>query len=146
MKPEERKELVDIFFDKNSVSYEYLTQDYYTEEQDDEEFLTGFFGEAFGFCGCGCLSMSIKFVRDILNCYEEDEEEGWYAPHLILDKAKEVCGNDNITDFILHWLDSVELTEHGSSVYGSWLTNKGKALRGYLAKHFKEEKNNEIYN
>lgn len=138
MKPEERKELVDIFFDKDNDSYEYLTQDYYMEMTDDEEFLTGFFGEAFGFCGCGCLSMSIKFVRDVLNCYEDREEDN-LSPYLKLDKAKEVCGNDNITDFILHWLDSMELTEHGSSVYGSWLTEKGKALRNYLKEAILEE-------
>lgn len=133
MKPEEikdRKELIDIFFDKDSISNDYLTQDYCLSPTDNEEFLTSFFVEAFGFCGCGCLSMSIKFVRDILNCYED--EEGLGAPYLNLDNAKEVCGNDNITDFMLHWLDTVELTDHGSSVYGSWLTNKGKALRDYL--------------
>lgn len=139
MKSEERKELVDIFFSEDNTSYEVLSQDNYMETEDDEEFLTSFFVEAFGFCGCGCLSMSIKFVRDILNCYEDDEEEGWYASHLILDKAKEVCGNDNITDFILHWLDFCVLTDHGSSVYGSWLTGKGKALRDYLKKVVKEE-------
>jgi hypothetical protein len=140
MKPEEIKErieLIDVFFAKDEISNESLTQNYCTEMTDDEEFLTSFFIEAFDFCGCGCLSMSIKFVRDILNCYED--EEGWGAPHLILDKAKEVCGNDNITDFVLHWLDTVELTEHGSSVYGSWLTDKGKALRGYLKKVVWEE-------
>lgn len=138
MKPEERKELVDIFFDKDNDSYEYLTQDYYTEMTWEEEFLTGFFGEVFGFCGCGCLSMSIKFVRDILNSYEDREEDN-LSPYLNFDKAKEVCGNDNITDFMLHWLDSMELTEHGSSVYGSWLTEKGEALRIYLKKVVKEE-------
>lgn len=135
----ERKELVDIFFSEDNTSYEVLSQDNYMETEDDEEFLTSFFVETFGFCGCGCLSMTIKFVRDVLNCYEDDEEEGWYAPHLILDKAKEVCGNDNITDFILHWLDFCVLTDHGSSIYGSWLTNKGKALRNYLKKTVKEE-------
>lgn len=133
MKPEEIKErieLVDIFFVEDSDSHECLTQNYCTEMTDDEEFLTSFFVEAFDFCGCGCLSMSIKFVRDILNCYED--EEGLGAPYLNLDNTKEVCGNDNITDFMLHWLDTVELTDHGSSVYGSWLTEKGKALRDYL--------------
>ena len=127
----ERKELVYIFFDKDSISNKCFTQNPYTEMADDEEFLTGFFGEAFGFCGCGCLSMSIKFVRDILNCFEDREEDN-LSQYLNLDKAKEVCGNDNITDFILHWLDSVGLTDHSSSVYGSWLTEKGKALRNYL--------------
>lgn len=139
MKPEEIKEridLVNMFFDKDSISNESLSQNYCTEMTDDEEFLESFFVEAFGFCGCGCLSMSIKFVRDILNCYED--EEG-LSPHLKLDKAKEVCCNDNITDFMLHWLDAVELTEHGSSVYGSWLTEKGKALRDYLKKVVEEE-------
>lgn len=142
MKPEEIKErieLVDIFFNKDSISNECLTQNYCTEMTDDEEFLTSFFVEAFGFCGCGCLYMSIEFTRDILNCYEDDEEEGWCAPHLNLDKAKEVCGSDNITDFMLHWLDSVGLTDHGSSVYGSWLMDKGKALRNYLKEAILEE-------
>lgn len=141
MKPEEikeRKELVDIFFDKDNVSYEVLTQDNYIEMEDDEEFLTSFFVEAFGFCGCGCLYMSIKFTRDILNCYEDREEDN-LSPYLNLNKAKEVCDNDNITDFILHWMDFCELTDHGSSVYGSWLTDKGKALRDYLKKVVKGE-------
>lgn len=140
MKPEEikeRKELVDIFFTKDNISYKSLTQNYFTEMTDDEEFFKSFFVEAFEFCGCGCLSMSIKFIRDILNCYED--EEGWSSPHLNLDKAIEVCGNDNITDFMLHWLDTVELTKHGSSVYRSWLTEKGKALRDYLKKVVEEE-------
>lgn len=132
----ERKELVDIFFAKDSISNESLNQNYCTEMTDDEEFLSLFFAEAFEFCCCGCLSMSIKFVRDILKCYED--EEG-LSPHLNLDKAKEVCGNDNITDFILHWLDTVKLTDHGSSVYGSWLTDKGKVLRDYLKEVVWEE-------
>lgn len=140
MKPEEIKErieLIDRFFDKGDISHESLSQNYCTEMTDDEEFLTSFFIEAFNFCGCGCLYMSIKFTRDILNCYEDEEDLP--LPYLNLDEAKEVCGNDNITDFILHWLDSVELTEHGLSVYGSWLTEKGKALRDYLKKVVKEE-------
>lgn len=136
MKPEEikeRKELVDIFFDKDSISNECLTQNHCTEMTEltiDGEFLKSFFIEAFNFCGCGCLHMSIKFISEVLNCYED--EDGWSSPHLNLDKAIEVCGNDNITDFMLHWLDTVELTNHGSSVYGSWLEEKGKALRDYL--------------
>ena len=134
----ERKELIDIFFSKDDVSNEALSQDYYIEMSDDEEFIASFFVEAFNFCGCGCLSMSVKFVRDILNCFEDREEDN-LSPYLNLNKAKEVCGNDNITDFMLHWLDSVELTEHGSSVYGSWLTDKGKALRDYLKKIEEEE-------
>lgn len=129
----DRKELVDIFFDKDNSSYEILAQGSY---EDTEEFLSLFFAEVLNFCCCGCLSMSIKFVHDILNCYED--EEG-LSPHLNLDKAKEVCGNDNITEFMLHWLDSVGLTDHGSSVYGSWLTDKGKALRNYLKEAILEE-------
>lgn len=136
---EERKELIDNFFDKDNIIFELFSRDNYMEMEDDEEFLTSFFVEAFHFCGCGCLSMSIKFVRDILNCYEDEED--WCSPHLNLDKAKEVCCNDNITDFMLHWLDFCELTEHGSSVYGSWLTEKGKVLRDYLKKVVKEDSN-----
>lgn len=140
MKPEEikeRKELIDIFFDKDNINNESLAQNYCTEMTDDEEFIISFFIEAFNFCGSGCLNMSIKFVRDILNCYEDREDN--LSPFLNLDKAIKVCGNDNITDFMLHWLDSVGLTDHGISVYGSWLTEKGEALRNYLKEAILEE-------
>lgn len=144
MKPEEikeRKELVDAFFDKDGIINECLTQNHCTETTEltiNGEFLKSFFIEAFNFCGCGCLRMSIKFVRDVLNCYEDREEDN-LLPFLNLDKAIKVCGNDNITDFMLHWLDSVGLTEHGISVYGSRLTEKGEALRDYLKKVAEEE-------
>lgn len=144
MKPEEikeRKELVDIFFDKDSISNKCLTQNHRTEMTEstvDGEFLKSFFIEAFNFCGCGCLHMSIKFIRDVLNCYEDREEDN-LSPYLNLDKAEEVCGNEDITDFMLHWLDSVGLTDHGISIYGSWLTKKGEALRDYLKEVVKEE-------
>jgi hypothetical protein len=36
---------------------------------------------------------------------------------------------DNIHyEIIAHWFDSVEITEHGSSVGGSWLSSKGKKI------------------
>jgi hypothetical protein len=85
--------------------------------------------------------MSINFIKDILNCYEDREEKD-SSPYLNLNKLKEVCGNDNIVDFMLHWTDAVELTEHGTSVYGSWLIEKGKALRDYLRDYYEEEERN----
>lgn len=37
-----------------------------------------------------------------------------------------------MTDFILHFLDAYGITDHGSSVYGSWLTLEGQKLKECL--------------
>lgn len=131
-----RKELIEVFEDKIKTDAFDRSEGIITS--DDEDFLETFIVEVFNFCGCGCLmSMSVRFLNDILNCYHKEEEEKDLSPYLNLKEAKKVCKeDDNICDFMLHFLDSHELTEHGSSVYGSWLTDKGIALKSALNEYF----------
>lgn len=137
MSVEAREKLIDIFFTEEDDRYSFLYQTYIIQEEDDEEFTEEFLTQAFNFCGCGCLSMSINFIKDILNCFEKDDEVDG-SPYLSYSGLTDLCHEDgNIMDFILHYLDTVDLTEHGSSVYGSWLTEKGNALKEYLNEYWK---------
>lgn len=130
--------LVRLFKDKiDPVLYEQFKKDVENNVIDDEEFIKDFFIYVFNFCGCGCLQLSARFIKEVLNCFEE--EEGLSSPYLNLTKLKEYTNNENITDFILHFLDSYGITEHGSSVYGSWLTIEGQKLKEYLNEAIKDE-------
>lgn len=76
-----------------------------------------------GLCGCGCPEDVHKFLIDCMSAIRDDSDS-------IIDykKVMEIITADpeTVAEFVLHFLDSRELTEHGSSVYGSWLTDRGK--------------------
>lgn len=130
--------LVRLFKDKIEPDfYEHFKEDAEDNTIDDCEFIKDFFVYVFNFCGCGCLQLSARFIKDVLNCFEE--EEGLSSPYLNLDKLEEYTNNKCITDFILHFLDSYGITDHGSSVYGSWLTIEGQKLKEYLNEAIKDE-------
>lgn len=132
-----RMDLVRMFKDKIEPDfYKHFKEDVENNTIDDEDFIKDFFICVFNFCGCGCLQLSARFIKEVLNCFEE--EEG-LSPHLNLDKLKEYTNNEGITDFILHFLDVYGITEHGSSVYGSWLTIEGQKLKEYLNEAIKDE-------
>lgn len=132
--------LVRLFKDKiDPVFYEQFKEDVENNVIDDEEFIKDFFIYVFNFCGCGCLQISAEFIKEVLNCYEEEEALSY--PHLNLVKLDSYTNNKGITDFILHFLDVYGITEHGSSVYGSWLTIEGQKLKEYLNEIVKEENN-----
>lgn len=133
-----KMDLLRMFEDKmDPIFYEQFKEDVENNVIDDEDFIKDFFIYVFNFCGCGCLQLSARFIKEVLNCFEE--EEGLSSPYLNLDKLEEYTNNKGITDFILHFLDSYGITEHGSSVYGSWLTIEGEKLKEYLNEAIKDE-------
>lgn len=133
-----RMDLVRLFKDKmDPVFYELFKENVENDIIDDEEFIKDFFICVFNFCGCGSLGLSAEFIKEVLNCFEE--EEGLSSHFLNLGKLDEYTNNKGITDFILHFLDSYGITEHGSSVYGSWLTIEGQKLKEYLNEAIKDE-------
>lgn len=114
-----RTNLIHLFKDKYDITEDGV------EYRTDKDFLESFLIEVFDFCGCGLLLDGTGvFLKQVLNAFDED--------YLSLDKIEDVCKTDEIVDFTLHFLDANELTDHGSSVYGSWLTEKGIALRECL--------------
>lgn len=55
--------------------------------------------------------------------------------HILDGKSKDIvnptklkfCSNAMLEEVVLHALSNLKLTEHGSTIYGSWLTEKGEA-------------------
>lgn len=70
-----------------------------------------------GGCGCGSSDLPNIAVEVLRNFGREHMSKNRFS---VYDKSE--------YEVIAHWLDSKELIEHGSSVNGSWLTEKGKEL------------------
>lgn len=64
----------------------------------------------FGFCGCGDPMRELEKIKEALSCAKN---------HLYLPDELQIYG---------YLLDRGEFTEHGTSIYGAWLTPKGEAL------------------
>jgi hypothetical protein len=95
--------------------------------------------DSLGMCGCGFGVSIVKRFGDILKTIHERKElmpfrwdEGVYnSPEY---KAKDaelraLCGGDEVLEEImLQVLDKQGMLEHGTSISGSWLTEKGHAF------------------
>ncbi|MEC9268497.1 MAG: hypothetical protein VX464_20730 [Pseudomonadota bacterium] len=84
-----------------------------------------FYFAQFGLCGCGRPEDVHAFL---LNCMSASRDD---YPNLIdvkkvqnlVEEAPEV-----VAEFVMHFLDKCAVTEHGSSVNGSWLTDRGRQV------------------
>ena len=74
-----------------------------------------------GICGCG----NPDDVLNMLQKYLEAKRE-WMP----FEKQKEFAAKyaEELMLFMMYIMDDKGYTEHGSSVYGCWLTDKGKAF------------------
>lgn len=66
------------------------------------------------FCGCGSSVRFVSMLRDYLA--SADEDDNLLGP---------ITSGDLLAELIAHIACSAGLTEHGGSVFGSWLTEKG---------------------
>lgn len=71
------------------------------------------------FCGCGIPTTAVARLRDLLTLHPLYDNRAAFEL---------LVPNDGIQYLLLYTLDHFELTEHGGSVDGAWLTDKGKAL------------------
>lgn len=76
-------------------------------------------------CGCGCPENVHEFLIDCAKAVQAGTETRKYDSIMAIE-ALIKNKPDVVAEFIGHFLSSKELTEHGSSVYGSWLTERGK--------------------
>lgn len=79
----------------------------------------------FNLCGCGNPEEVHQLLLDCLDARHDEHEniiDAKKVEQLILSKP------DIVAQFILHFLDERVLTEHGGSVYGSWLTPLGEQV------------------
>lgn len=87
--------------------------------------------EMCNFCGCGCGIRVSGLIRSFLDCF--DSFDGTLFDSDIYEK-KFPGRTETEMEFMLKWVDSLGMSEHGTSVYGSWLTDKGVAFRELLRK------------
>ena len=92
-----------------------------------EVFVYGFLN----FCGCGCGVRVSGLIRTFLDCFESFDGTLFDSD---IYKEKFPGRTETEMEFMLKWVDSLGLSEHGTSVYGSWLTDKGIAFRELLRK------------
>lgn len=94
-----------------------------------EEKANNLWYEDFNFCGCGMPDETRDWLADVLRTI--DDRPGREAIQEVI-----MSNPDALKHLVLYFLDAVELTEHGTSVSGCWLTNKGKeALATFKAVH-----------
>lgn len=79
-----------------------------------------------GLCGCGRPECIHKLIVDCAMMFDRDKNR-WDGEAGVKGIEKIVKERpDYVAEFIAHFLDQKDLIEHGGSVYGSWLTERGK--------------------
>lgn len=92
-----------------------------------------------GLCGCGNPEDTLKLVAEALEIIVQktdgrpdghsafsQEGKDFYDKNEVA--MRELMGNDRSVLFMLYYLNDQDLVEHGSSIYGSWLTARGYAF------------------
>ena len=102
----------------------YVTPDgcHYDNDQEAQYFYT------LGLCGCGNPDEVHEFLIDCAKCFDRGTLSGkdWGEATGVDGILTEVLNSPKVAaEFIAHFLDQRGLTEHGGSVYGSWLTEDG---------------------
>lgn len=89
---------------------------HYTNEAD------AFYYGQLKLCGCGNPDQVHKLLLDCAKCFATSPS------HENIENIEKIIKDNTgvVAEFIAHFLDDKELTEHGGSVYGSWLTGRGK--------------------
>jgi hypothetical protein len=70
-------------------------------------------------CGCGNPADTWELIHEVLSLAPFFEDQRWKQVEDILGRAY---------DFVLGVLSDADLLEHGGSVGGSWITDKGRWL------------------
>jgi hypothetical protein len=73
-----------------------------------------------GGCGCGSGNSFGENVLELLNYFG--------TPHQQRDMTEVNPYDGGTYELLAHWMDSKDLLEHGSSIGGSWLAERGKEI------------------
>jgi hypothetical protein len=77
------------------------------------------------FCGCGDPEAASAALLRLLRLHPLYDHQ---------DELREMVPDQGALYLLLYALDRHKLTDHGSSVAGAWLTEKGEAVRDALAR------------
>ena len=96
-----------------------------TEQTNEEQYLCNFLD----FCGCGNPEEALKYIaRHLQNI--KDKVSG----HITYEEYRAKYTSEGEYYFILYFLDYKNLTEHGSSVNGCWLSADGEEILNRINK------------
>lgn len=98
---------------EDDTEFGYIDQDGVSYRSPAEWLFTGIMG------GCGCGSsedLAVKAIELLID---------FEKPHP--DRRIDVYGQ-SFWELMAHWMDSVHLIEHGGSIGGAWLSEKGKQV------------------
>ena len=102
-----------------------------------------FLSEICKFCGCGCNAKLLRYILKFLECFNYDGEGRMLDKNLFDKEFSHPLMSDNDMwvsyEFLAKWVDSIGLSDHGTSVYSSWLTDEGLTWREVLRRACKEE-------
>lgn len=102
-----------------------------------------FIYEICNFCGCGCNERLLRYILKFLECFNYDGEGRMLSKELFDKGFNHPLMSDNDMwvsyEFLAKWVDSIGLSDHGTSVYSSWLTDEGLTWREVLRRACKEE-------
>lgn len=102
-----------------------------------------FYYEELNWCGCGCPGEVLTFMRDVLQAIN-NRSENWTDETNA--KIFELVPRDTaLGTSYLYMLDAHGLLEHGGSIGGSWLTDKGKDILKMLNSYPLEDAMDEHY-
>lgn len=119
------KSMEDIYkvLDKNDIfyaSYDSLVDLRWTEECK--------------FCNCGQPEEAQQYIKEVLSAIKLRSDSEWEINNV----SKVIKSNpDSFEYFLLYVLEAMDLTEHGGSVGGSWLTEEGMKLLDEMQETFK---------
>lgn len=83
-------------------------------------------------CGCGASDEAKKTLMEVLDWWKPRADVSSLMIDLpTMQKFEDVHGQ-GVTTAFLYFLNGTGIAEHGSSVYGSWLTKTGMELKEYL--------------
>jgi hypothetical protein len=108
-------------------------------EQRKEDFETIYFGEI-GMCGCGSPEGVKKFIYELLKNHK-DYKDKKITYEVMAENRKQIIketDTDVVFEFVFHVLEHNDLLEHGSSVYGSWFTEKGEKFFELLSENLSD--------
>lgn len=80
-----------------------------------------------GMCGCGLPVESFNFLKWVTACFDRRDKSKWInAEEAVTALVK--TDPEIVAHVLAHVLSRLDVLEHGGSVGGSWLTDKGAAF------------------
>lgn len=109
-------------------------------EQKELDFRDIYFGEM-GMCNCGNPEDVKKFLYELLKNHKGHISGEITYDEMVKTRERIIKETDTdvIFEFVFHVFERIGLLQHGGSVYGSWLTEKGERFFDLLSENLSDD-------